>query len=216
MVLVCAVCDLDLVKVDGKSGDKNQWHTAYTQPFRCSEDQNIVHDVRHHPHMWMVSDDVFKQPQSSCMCGNVLLVVVAVLTRQSMINVVHPKNFVWASSSSSLRAQTQTDISGYDWKIVLLEDCKVNHRLMQLSSVAVLCVAMGVTGCRVWGSLPCAAWCLLRCHWPEMISSVYPLQCLLREAYFLLDYYACIVPPEVSGTSKLTYDIPPNGKDQFI
>ena len=60
----------------------------------------------------------------------------------------------------------------------------MNHRVRLLGSVAVLSFAMAVTGCWVWDSLPCAAWCLLCCHWPDMISSIYPLDCLLREAVF--------------------------------
>ena len=66
--------------------------------------------------------------------------------------------------------------------------CKVNHRLRQLGSLAVLSAAMGVTCCWVWDSLPCAAWCLLRCYWPDMISSIYPLRCFVERSTISYSY----------------------------
>ena len=69
---------------------------------------------------------------------------------------------------------------------------------------------MGISSCWVWDSLPCAAWCLLCCHWPDMISSIYPQYCWMREAFFLHHYYACAVP------QSSLYDMPPNGEDKFI
>ena len=70
----------------------------------------------------------------------------------------------------------------------------MDHRLRLLGSMAVLSVTMGVTGCRARGSLPCAAWCLLCCHWPDMMSFIYPRYCCMREALFLHHHYACVVP----------------------